>query len=525
MNLQTERIDNHRAQFTIELESEQLEEAKRQAARRISRRVRIKGFRQGKAPYRLVVQNVGEGVVLEEAIEALGDGLYKRALEQSQVAPYGPGAFEEFKLEPAPTLVFSVPLQPEVSLNEYREIRLDFEPPTVSEAQVESSLRGLRAREVKVLDDEVEVAALGNRVTIAIDSEFIDGEPPEEDSPAEAPLDDGLTESDDEAEAEPESTPEYAPRLGDTFVKDENSILILDPNDDPFVHGFVEKLVGVERGADVVFDLTIPDDDAEAGVAGRQVEFTVTMKRIEAVEVPELDDQFARQLSRGCGDEETDLAGLRETIRDELERSALDEATNAYSGGVLQAIVDQAEIHYPDLMVEEQIDEMLREFEGNLAQRRLSLDEYLRLSGGSKEDLREGHRERATALVRQSLVMRELATALKIEVATEEIDARVDGIVAGYGGSVEIRQLFDTEQMRSNFRGELLMGRLNACLAALGKGEDAAAALDELRARTEKEAERASERSERAQRYREEDEAAADGDAETRVDAAPANEA
>ena len=511
MNLQTDRIENHKAQFTIELEADQLEDAKRQAARRISRRVRIKGFRKGKAPYRLVVQYVGEGAVLEEAIEALGDNLYKRALEESEVVPYGPGAFEDFKLEPAPTFVFSVPLQPEVDVKDYLDIRLDIEEPVVSDEQVEDALKQMRMRQVEVLDEVVEVAAAGHRVTIAVDSEFVDGDEQDEadDELKDAPVEDALTAENDEeadADADEEQTP-YTPKKGDTFVRDENTVIVLDPNEDPFVHGFVEYLIGVERGSDVEFELTIPDDDAEEAIAGRRVSFIVTMKNIEAIAIPDLDDEFARRTSRERGDEELDLAGLRESTREDLQRAALDNANSQYSGKVLQSVVDGAEIDYPELMVEEHIDDMIREYEGNLAQQRLNLDEYLRLTNSTKEDLREQYREQATQRLRQSLVLRELVSEQGIEIGDDIIDLRMDNIIAGYGTSPEIRKLFDTPQMRGNIRNELVMNHINAHLVAIGIGEDPSAASKELKSQMAADSERARERSERLQRYRKEDSA------------------
>ena len=201
MKLQTERIDNHRAQFTIEIESDQLDEAKQSAARKISRQVRIKGFRKGKAPYRLVAQHVGEGAILEEAVESLGDVLYKQALDESEVVPYGPGAFDDFQLEPAPTFIFSVPLQPEVDLNDYLDTRIDFEEPAVGEAEIDQALKQLQLRAVEILDDAVDVAAAGNRVTIAVESEFVDGDESDDisDDEVEPEIDDALISDDDDA--------------------------------------------------------------------------------------------------------------------------------------------------------------------------------------------------------------------------------------------------------------------------------------------------------------------------------------
>lgn len=502
MNLQTERIENHRAQFTIEVETDQLEDAKRKAARKISHEVRIKGFRKGKAPYKLVVQRVGEGAVLEEALDALGDTLYKQALEKSEVAPYGPGAFEDFKLEPAPTFVFSVPLQPEVDLKAYLDFRLDFEPPVVSDDDVDNALEQMRMRQVEALDDEIAVTEPGHRVTIAVDSEFVDGDPPDEttDSPAE----DALTrdnDEDSELDADEEPAP-YVPKKGDTFVRDENTQIILDPNADPFIHGFVGNLIGVERGSDVEFELTIPDDDAEETIIGRRVSFIVTLKDIEAISIPELDDEFARRAGRERGDEEMDLAGLRQSVRAELERSALEDARSQYSAGVLQQIVEGAEIEYPDLMLNEHIDDMIREFEGNLQQQRMSLDDYLRLTNSSNEDLREQYRERAIHSLRQTLVLRELVDAQEIVISDDDIDMRLESVIAGYGSAPEIRKVFDSPQMRGNFRNELVMNHLNAHLVAIGQGEDPEAEIEAMRARMAAETERARARSERLQRYR-----------------------
>ena len=509
MNLQTERIENHRAQFTIEIETDQLEEAKRQAARKISRQVGIKGFRKGKAPYKLVVQRVGEGAVLEEALEDLGDALYKQALDESEVVPYGPGAFEDFQLEPSPTFVFSVPLQPEVDLKDYLDVRLDFEEPLVTDSEVDEALRQMRMRQVEVLDADVEITGPGHRVTIAVDSEFVDGDPPEE--AAEAPVEDALTSADDDIGEpdEAESSP-YVPKKGDTFVKDENTQIILDPNQDPFMHGFVGNLIGVERGSDVEFELTIPDDDAEETIIGRRVSFIVTIKDIEAISIPELNDEFARQVSRDRGDEELDAAALRQSVQDELERTALEDARSQYSASVLQHIVDGAEIEYADLMLDEQIDQLIREFEGNLQQQRLNLEEYLRLTNSTQEELREQNRERATHSLRQSLVLRELVKAQAIEVTDDDIELRLDNVIAGYGTNPEIRKVFDSPQMRGNIRNELVMNYINAHLAAIGRGQDSAAAIEELRSRMAADAERARERSERLQRYRAEDAANAD---------------
>ena len=508
LNLQTERIENHQAQLTIEIEEDQLETAKKKAARQISQRVRIKGFRKGKAPYRLVAQYVGEAAILEEAVESLGDDLYKQALQESEVTPYGPGTFEDFKIEPAPTFVFSVPLQPEVDLINYQDIRVDYDEPEVSEEDVEQALQQLRMRELEVLDAECKVAETGNRVRVSVDSEFVDGEEPEDDATdagdenEDQPDDNADTEAeqDDVAANKNDDTP-YVPRKGDTFVHDENAIVILDPNEDSFVDGFVDAIVGAELGSDILFELTIPDDDPDKTIANRRVSFVVTLNQIESIRIPELDDVFAESIYKNRGDEATDMVGLQGSIREDLERAALERTKSQYSGRVLEKIVEGAEIHYPELMLSERVDEMINEFAGNLKRQNLSLEDYLRHTGNSLDALKLQYQEPATQSLGQSLVVRELVKEEEVEASDEQIDLRMELVLSGYGHSAEIRKLFDSPQMRSNIRNELIISQVNERLCAIGRGEDPDKAVESLNERLIDDVKQAKERHERLQSY------------------------
>ena len=508
LNLQTERIEKHRAQLTIEIEEDQLETAKKKAARQISQRVRIKGFRKGKAPYRLVAQYVGEAAILEEAVESLGDDLYKQALQESEVTPYGPGSFEDFKIEPAPTFVFTVPLQPEVELKNYQDVRVDYDEPEVNDEDVEQALQQLRMRELEVLDAECKVAEPGNRVRVSVDSEFVDGEEPEDDTTDSGGEDEGQPDDSAETEAEQDAiaakkdddTP-YVPRKGDTFVHDENAIVILDPNEDSFVEGFVDAIVGAELGSDILFELTIPDDDPDKTIANRRVSFVVTLNQIESIRIPELDDVFAESIFKNRGDEVTDMVGLRGSMREDLARAALERTKSQYSGQVLEQIVEGAEIHYPELMLSERVDEMINEFAGNLKRQNLSLEDYLRHTGNSLDALKLQYQEPATQSLGQSLVVRELVKEEEVEASDEQIDLRMELVLSGYGQSAEIRKLFDSPQMRSNIRNELIISQINERLSAIGRGVDPDKAVESLNERLSDDVKLAKERHERLQSY------------------------
>ena len=144
LNIQTERIENHNARFTVTLEPSQLEKAKQQSARKLSQKYNIPGFRKGKAPYNIVLRFFGEASILEDAIEILGNDVYKQALDESGIAPYAPGQLENFEAEPEPKFTFIVPMQPTVDLGNYRSVRMEYTEPVVEDTQVDKAMRQLQ---------------------------------------------------------------------------------------------------------------------------------------------------------------------------------------------------------------------------------------------------------------------------------------------------------------------------------------------------------------------------------------------
>ncbi|MCY4147242.1 MAG: trigger factor [Chloroflexi bacterium] len=467
MNLQVERIDNHKARLTVEIESAQFESAKRKAARKISRQVNIRGFRKGKAPYSRVAQTVGEAAIIEEAVDGLTQDIYGQALQESKVDPYGPGELEDIELDP-PTFIYTLPMRPVIDLKEYQEVRIDYEAPVIDESDVDARLRQYQMQLANVLDDEVEAAQLGHRVYIDVDSTFLDGDEPADDEDAET------------AEPEQGEGAQPVPSKGDVFVSEKNTPIILDPNEDPFIDGFVENLVDAQLGDDVVFALTIPDDDADPTIAGRLVEFVVTVNRIEAIFIPDLDDEFARAVNKTRNKEASDLAALRASLRDELEADARQRYDNEYVDQLISRIRAGADLHYPELAVEYQLNHQLREFKGRIAQQGVNFDDFIRFTGGSEADLRENLRDESVRLLENSLVMGKLKDDLGTDVTDEDINARFEAVTAPLVSEpIDDKQ---TKIMRDFVREQVELSHMRAKLVALGRGEDMAAAVEARRA-------------------------------------------
>ncbi|HEB64152.1 MAG TPA: hypothetical protein ENJ02_01235, partial [Chloroflexi bacterium] len=179
MKIETTPTDNHEITLTIQVETEEFERAKRRAARKLSRGMKIPGFRPGKAPYNVIVRHVGEAAVIEEAIDQLADELYPKALDEADISPGAPGILEEITEMDPLTLVFTVPLEPEVKLGEYKELRIPYEYEAPSDEDVDEYIDTLRQQQAVVTTVE-RPAQEGDIVHIVLNAEWVDAPEGEE---------------------------------------------------------------------------------------------------------------------------------------------------------------------------------------------------------------------------------------------------------------------------------------------------------------------------------------------------------
>ncbi|MCA9905710.1 MAG: hypothetical protein KC547_17765 [Anaerolineae bacterium] len=463
MNIQTEHRDDHTARMVVELETQTLEQAKQTAAKRISKKINIPGFRRGKAPYRVIAKYVGEEAIVEDAVEIISNDVYREALDESKLEPYGPGALEEYHVEPTPTLTFTVPLQPTVALNNYRDVRVEYTAPEVTDEQIDQVMKHLQM-EKAVVEDSSRPAALGDRVTLDVHS-VIELEDEASDAD-ENEADDSGDEDADEHEHEHEHT------HGEndvTFMHAHGEWFMLDPADDP-IPGFSEALVGANADETRNFELTLPDDHEE--YPGKTVKFDVTVKKVENVTLPPLNDDLA---ARVTAEEEQPLTLLelrvrtRENMQRELDKEALDKYTNS----VLDAIMEQAEIKYPDAMVMDQVQQLLQRLDENLRQNRLTLNDYMQIYRQSINDLVAQYRPSAEQIVRRSLTLREIGIAEQLDVTDAALEARLDEMMGMVNEEerVQARALFDNDRLRDSIRESMMRDLILERIAAIARGE------------------------------------------------------
>jgi trigger factor len=525
LNVQTELLENHTARLTVTIEPDQMEQAKQKAAQKLSKRFRIPGFRPGKAPYKKVLSYVGEAAVLEEALESLGDNIYKTALTESAVKPYGPGSLEEFKDNPA-TFVFSVPLQPEVELNDYRSVRVDYKPGELTDEEFERGMKDIQQREALV-EESHQPAIKGNRVTVDIHSQFTDGaEPPEprasshhhdhehdhdhehgdehdhehdhehhdhehgdehdhehgdehdhdhEDEPAEIAAEAPQVEINGE-ETPAEETPAADPNViykGDEFIhRHDHPVNITDDEDPLLLPGFAEKLIGANPGDDVKFELEVPDRENYKDIVGRKVEFDVKVKKVEVVTLPEMNDDFAARLTKD-EEEPLTLLQLRMRVRENMQKDVRQKADEAYADDVLNQIIAQAKVAYPDMMVADRIEEILKDLDENLRQQGLNLEYYQKATGLTKERLYEMYQPQAETSLTRSLVMGEVMNTEKIMITPEELTRRTEELLETLPKESRdsFRSFLATPAQQSRLLNNLLYERVRERLVQMGKGE------------------------------------------------------
>jgi trigger factor len=451
LNIQTEHLEDHRAKFTVEIDVERLETAKQKASRNIAKKVNIPGFRKGKVPYRVLIQNGLEPAILEDAIEELSQEIYRETLDQSDIEPYGPGSFEDYNLENTPTFIYTVPLQPTVKLGDYRAIRRDYEEPTFTEDEVDEQLQRLLLEQAEYADS-AEAVQLGNRVTVDIHSTFAD--------------DPVVVEGDEESEAQP--------KKGDQFIHQHDAKIYLDPNDEPVLKGFKEALIGANIGDDLDFELTIPEGDEDyADIAGRKIQFNVNIAQIETVLLDELNDEFAAKVTAEEEDGPLNLEQLRARISESILDSKTQSTKDAYFTAVIDEIVGISEFSFPQMMIDEQVEDLIKGFEERLKRSGMSLDVYLSVTGQTKEAIEQEYQEPAILSIKRSLAMREIITSENLTVPEAEITKRIDELVSRFGEQAEaIRGMFDTPDMRLRMANDVLQEFVVNRVVAIARGEE-----------------------------------------------------
>ena len=441
MNISTAPLENRQLSVTIEADSARVQQELRKAARKLGKEYRIPGFRKGKAPFNIIAQYVGLPNIYAEFVDELGQELYREALELDEFEPYGQAALEDIDLEPL-TYKLVVPLEPEVQLNGYRDIRLDQTEATVDEAEVEARLAEYRT-EFSTWQDVDRPAAYGDTMSIDVRSVLV-------------------PESEGEAE---------------TVVLNEEAWEVTPDEENPMdPPGFDKQLVGMKAGDSAQFELSWPED-SQSIYAGRRAHFTVAVHGVQAFEQAPLNDELAQLV----GPDFETLDDLQRDVRESLQAEAQQRLENEYLEQVLDAFVEEASLNYPPIVIEDQIDAMVNDFAMRLRQIGMGdLETFFQYTGQTLEGYREELRGQAPPLAERNLVISEVLNVEEIEVNDEEFEARLNEMVGepdvedeeAVESAQQMREMLRAEGGRPLIESQLLREKAVDRMLAIARGED-----------------------------------------------------
>ena len=445
MNINTEFLETHEAKLTVVVEPENFEGAKKRAARQLSKKYKIPGFRPGKAPFAVIQKHLGEATITEQAISNLIDEIYPKAIEEAAIKPYGPGSLEEMPSLDPPTFEFRVPLVPEVELSEYKDIRIEFTPKEVTEANIQEVVNNLRESQASIEAVERPIEE-GDMVYITLSG-------------------------DKKGEEDPEKKVLLEERRYPVIIEKEDAE---KETEYPFP-GFSRKLIGLAVGDEKSFQHKFKKDYEFEELRGVTGIYKAKIEEVKGRSLPEVDDAFAKSV----GNYET-VAELHDEIKQTLTEQFESEQLSEYDSQIIDLLIEKSNIKYPPQMLEDEIDDFIHDLEHQLSHQGLTIDLYLKSRSIEMEGLREEVKENAESRMKRGLILMEVANDAKITIPTEEINERVQKTiqeVAAYYSEEEANRLgsgANLENLRSRIATDEIISRTLKKLRdlAMGKAEE-----------------------------------------------------
>ena len=395
MTVKWEKLEGNPGVLTVEVSAEKVSEGLTAAFNKVVKTVNVPGFRKGKMPRPMFEKRFGVESLYQDALDILLPEAYGNAIDETGIEPIDRPDIDIEQMEKGKELIFkaTVQVKPEVTLGEYKGLEVEEFDTNVTDEDVAKELETLQNRQAELVVKEEGTAELGDTVVIDFEG-FVDGEAFE----------------------------------GGTA---ENHSLELGSNS--FIPGFEEQLVGLATGESKDVEVSFPEEYHAAELAGKPAVFKVTLHEIKGKELPELDDEFAKDV-----DEEVEtLDALKEKIRTRLEDSKKHEAEHHLRDSVVEKAAANVEVEIPDVMVESEVNRMLQEFEQRLQMQGMNLELYFQFSGQDEDALRGQMKEEAVNRVRVALTLEAIAKAENIEATDEDVNAELEKMAGMYNMTVD----------------------------------------------------------------------------------------
>ena len=413
MTAKWEKKEGNEGVLTFEVDEKTFDQALDEAFKKVSKDVQIPGFRKGKVPRPIFEQRFGVESLYQDAVDLILQDAYSEAIDEVDITPVDQPEVDIEQIEKGKPVIFSatVTVKPEVKLGEYKGLEVEDQKVTVTDEDVNDELEALREKQAELVVKEEGTIEEGDTVVIDFEG-FKDGEA----------FEGGAAEN--------------------------HSLEIGSGN---FIPGFEEQLIGKSAGEETEVNVTFPEDYQAEDLAGQDAVFKVKIHDIKFKELPELDDEFAKDVD----DDVETLDELKQKTKDRLVEEEETEIENQKRESLINQASENAEIDIPEAMVTNELDRMMQEFEQRLQMQGMTLEMYTQLSGQTEDDLKEQMREDARKRVQTSLTLEAIANTEELEASDEDVDKQLEEMASQYQMEVDqLRQMLggNTDALKGDLK-------------------------------------------------------------------------
>ena len=412
MSLQVEKLEHNMAKLTVEVAAEDVEKALQAAYLKQRKQINIPGFRKGKVPRQMIEKMYGPEVFYDEAANNMIPDAYAKAYDESELDIVSQPKIEVVQMEKGKPFIFTaeVATKPEVTLGDYKGLKVDKVSTRVTQKEVDEEIEKERERNARTI--EVTDRAVQDKDEVTLDFEgFVDG----------VAFEGGKGE-------------DYPLTIGSGS----------------FIPGFEEQLIGAEIDKEVEVNVTFPKEYHSEELAGKDATFKCTVHTIKAKELPELDDEFASEVSE-CETMDAYRAEVKKNIKERKERTGKEKKENQ---AVDQAI-ENAQMDIPEAMIEFQVRQMADDFARRIQQQGLTVEQYFQFTGMTAEKMMEEMRPQAEKSIKTRLVMEAIVKAENIEVSDERVEEELTKMAEAYQMEVEKLKEFMGENEKKQIKEDL----------------------------------------------------------------------
>ena len=406
MSLQVEKLEKNMAKLTIETSAEEFEKAIEKAYQKNKGKMSVQGFRKGKAPRKLIEKMYGKNVFWEEAANIIIPEAYSKAVDECDLEIVSQPSVDVTQIEAGKPFIFTaeVATKPEVKLGTYKGVEVEKSDVAVTDEEVTAEIDRVREQNARTIT--VEDRAVQDKDQAVIDFEgFVDGVAFEGGKGTDYPLTIGSHS---------------------------------------FIDTFEDQLIGKNIGDEVEVNVTFPEDYQSADLAGKAAMFKVKIKEIKAKELPELDDDFAQDVS----DCDT-VDAYKEQVKNDLTKKKEDAAKAAKEEAVVDKIIEEAEMDIPDPMVDTQVRQMAEDFARRIRMQGLSIEQYFQFTGMTPEAFLEQMKPQALKRIQSRLVLEAVVASEKIEVSDVDIEEELKKMAEAYNMELDkVKEMITDDQKK-----------------------------------------------------------------------------